>query len=376
MNPGTVTALVGAQYGSEGKGAIAAKIAKHYEVHVRTGAPNAGHTYYVDMQRAMRPGDQHERVKVVARSIPVGASNQYSHLIIGAGGIIDVANLFEEIEQLKDIGIDVSGRLMIDSAALIIDKVRHADYEGHTRGHAHEKIGSTGEGVGIARMAHIARGVLAHDWAWGKIEHAGDERIRRALVSAGVEVRPDTSRLLDSWIRGGQNVLLEGTQGSGLSSVHGPWPYVTSTDTNAGQLLVDAGISPSRLSNVILVARTYPIRVAGNSGPLKDETSWEEIGVEPERTTVTKKVRRVGKWDKELLQNAIRLNGPHPYLALTFADYIDPSVKGSYDYSKVFYSEELHKWWIANAYELNVSMDFVGTGPDSVAVHPSSRWAR
>lgn len=114
-----------------------------------------------------------------------------------------------------------------------------------------------------------------------------------------------------------------------MSLVHGPWPYVTSADGNAGQLAVDAGISPSLITRTILVCRTFPIRVAGNSGPLHGEITWEELNVERETTTVTKKVRRVAPmWPNiDVVQRAVMLNRPCK-IALTFVNYLD---SGLYD---------------------------------------------
>jgi adenylosuccinate synthase len=361
----SVTALVGAQYGSEGKGLIAGHLADQFDVHVRTGAPNAGHTYYIDKPNYVASGAvEHERVKVVARSVPVGAKNINASLIIGPGGILDIDELLHEVKTLDGLGLEVSKRLMIDERALVIDRVRHRDYEGGVHGRAHEKIGSTGEGVGIARMAHIARNTLAHDWAWGTINHVGDDNIRGRLAAAGISVVSDVGHILSVWDDTGSKIMLEGTQGSGLSSVHGHWPYVTSTDTNAGQLLVDAGLGPRRLSRVILVARTFPIRVAGNSGPLHEEISFEDLGVEPERTTVTKKIRRIGRWDHELFAKAVRLNGPNPHVALTFMDYVEPLC------ANTVVADALGKngWECIRGIEVRhaVKIKWVGTGPDSV----------
>lgn len=363
----SVVALVGAQYGSEGKGAIAAKIAQEFDVHVRTGAPNAGHTYYIESPH----GEDDDLIKVVARSVPVGAINKNATLVIGPGGMLDVDLLIEEVQQLSDLGMVVAPRLYIDRRALVIDDLRHKAYEGGIRGHAHEKIGSTGEGVGIARMAHLARGVLAKDAAWGKIDHAGDPSITARLRVEGISVIDSVPRVLSLWDETGSKILLEGTQGSGLSSVYGPWPYCTSADANSGQLLVDAGISPQKLTGVILVARTFPIRVAGESGPLKDEISWEELGVEPEITTVTKKVRRVGRWDGDLFAHSLMLNRPATKVALTFMDYIDPLCYGMDSWLDL--PKKVIEFVRDIEFEHDCQVAYVGTGPHSVCVNPASR---
>lgn len=127
-----------------------------------------------------------------------------------------------------------------------------------------------------------------------------------------------------------QGLLLEGTQGSGLSLLTGQFPFVTSRDTNLAGLCADAALAPQRVTRVVLVARSYPIRVAGRSGPFwpgSQELSWSELGLEPEHTTVTGRERRVGSFSLKQLEYAARLNAATE-LALTFADYLDPEISG------------------------------------------------
>lgn len=348
MSQQKVTALVGAQFGSEGKGLVAAALADQYPIHVRTGAPNAGHTYY----------DEH-RVKVVARSIPCGAINRSALLVIGAGAFIDLDLLLEEVAFLDARGWNVTERLFVDPKAALVDPIRHHQLEGGVRGRAHELIGSTGEGVGPARMAKLARGTFSGDLAWSRLEHAGDERPAGIFRQAGIKL-VDTAQMLNQLYDDGSSILLEGTQGSGLSVTHGPWPYVTSCDTNAGQLAVDAGLAPGLVNDVILVARTFPIRVAGRSGPLPKETSWEAIGERPEYTTVTKKERRVGMFHEATVRRAVMLNRPSG-IALTFLDYNFPADRGCDAWEDL--SREAREFVAGLEVSLGVWVLHVGTGP-------------
>ncbi len=133
----------------------------------------------------------------------------------------------------------------------------------------------------------------------------------------------------------GKRVLLEGTQGTGLSIHHGSYPYVTSRDTTVAGCLSEAGIPPSRVRKVVMVCRTYPIRVQnpakGTSGPMSREIGWPEIsrrsGIplaklkKTEKTSTTNRDRRVGEFDWALLRKAAAINGPTD-VALTFADYL------------------------------------------------------
>ena len=130
-------------------------------------------------------------------------------------------------------------------------------------------------------------------------------------------------------------VVLEGTQGTGLSIHHGIYPYVTSRDTTVSGCLAEAGIPPSKVRKVVMVCRTYPIRVespeGGSSGPIQNEISFDEVsnrsGIpltelnETERTSTTGRKRRIGEFDWELLRRASLLNGPTD-IALTFTDYL------------------------------------------------------
>jgi adenylosuccinate synthase len=131
----------------------------------------------------------------------------------------------------------------------------------------------------------------------------------------------------------GDRVMLEGTQGSGLSLHHGAYPYVTSADTNAATLAGDCGIAPADVRHVYLVVRTLPIRVAGNSGPMGREIDWSDLqaevpGLVPEQTTVTKRIRRIAHWDDGVFRRAVGLNRPCAVF-LMFADYLNPEAAGT-----------------------------------------------
>jgi adenylosuccinate synthase len=362
----SVTTLIGAQYGSEGKGAIAKAIANDFHVHVRTGGPNAGHSIYY----RSHPMEDDSR-KWVMRSVPCGWINPDAHLLIGPGGLIDVDLLIKEVQELDEAGFDVSSRLRVDPRCAVIDPVRHHEFEGGVGGRAHELIGSTGEGVGPARMARLARGTFSGkgvNAAWASLKFASD--YEEELGSAKIRLA-NAPALINLWVEDGAKVLLEGTQGSGLSLIHGPWPYVTSADTNSAQLLVDAGVAPRDFVRTILVARTFPIRVAGKSGPLMHETTWDEIGVPPEYTTVTGKMRRVGTWDDELLARSLALNRPAS-LALTFADYWWPSIAGAKSWEEAVVKmglpelKEVQRRIKEIQAKHQVSVGWIGTGPDSV----------
>jgi adenylosuccinate synthase len=348
-----VLAVVGGQYGSEGKGNIVAYIANEWDVHVRTGGSNAGHSF------------KHLGVTYAMQSVPVGWINPTATLIIGAGAVIDLWNLVDEVEMIRKVDPSIVNRLKVDAGAFVINST-HKHAEGGTKGELHKRIGSTGKGVGTARIGRIKRSTNDAE-ARTFEEHIAP--MPKEHWIHGV-LHYDTVILLERFRQIGKSILLEGTQGSGLSLIHGPWPYVTSADTNAAQLAADAGLPPSAITDVLLVYRTFPIRVAGNSGPLRGELTWEDISEmtgkpTTEITTVTKKTRRIGKWDWTLAKKAIILNAP-TMLAINFIDYSHPDDEGIIDWEEL--SEDAREYVLAIGAMLETPVRFVGTGGEDWAV--------
>lgn len=309
MSKGKMTVLVGGQYGSEGKGAVAAHIANQYQVHVRVGSPNAGHTIYWNDE------------KHVMQSIPCGWINPDALIVIGRGALLNMKQLMKELVHIMQYYPDFKKRLFIDAKAGVLDERFH-EQEGGVNGEMHRRIGSTGEGVGPARIARLER------------DHEKFRLFEDVAAEWGLEscITENTPEIIAHIQDHGGNILIEGTQGSALSLLHSHWPYCTSIDTNAAGIISEVGIAPSRVTDVLMVCRTYPIRVAGNSGPMKNEISWEQLSQAigrnvTEKTTVTKKTRRVAAWDDELFQQSCVLNAPTE-IALTFADYVDPALYG------------------------------------------------
>lgn len=339
-------ALVGGQYGSEGKGAIARHVADRYSVHVRVGSPNAGHTIYW------------QGAKHVMQSIPCGWINPEAKIVIGRGALLNMRLLMNELVHILQYYPDFLNRLYIDSCAGILDERFH-EQEGGINGEMHRRIGSTGEGVGPARIARLERDPE-------KFRLFKDVCDDYGLGECCVDGTPD---LIAGWQDAGEDVMIEGTQGSGLSLLHSHWPYCTSVDTNAAGIISEVGIAPSRLTDVLMVCRTFPIRVAGNSGPMEGETAWDEISERVghqvvERTTVTHKVRRVAHWDPELFHRSELLNAPTE-IALTFCDYVDPALAGTRSPSQVRESALMSEF--LEEAGLTGRVRYFGTGPDSVA---------
>jgi adenylosuccinate synthase len=303
QSPPLVDVIVGGAYGSEGKGQIAAYLAPEYELLVRVGGPNAGHSVY-ELPR-----------RFVFHHLPSGSRTSTAKLMIAPGAVLYVPGLQEEISKC---GIDHT-RLTIDPQAMIISE---SDRQNETD--LQMAIGSTGSGVGFATARRITE--------------RGKKSMR--LARDVKELRPfirDTNLLLEETFRKGQRVLLEGTQGTGLSLWHGNYPYVTSRDTTVSGCLSEAGIAPARVRRVVMVCRTYPIRVEDpstkdrTSGPMSGPLTWHVVAKrsghkaadleERERTSTTGRRRRVGEFDWSLFRKAASLNAPSD-IALTFVDYI------------------------------------------------------
>lgn len=335
------TAIVGGQLGSEGKGVVVRHTADEFDAHVRTGGPNAGHTFHA-----------HGRPWKL-QALPCGWVNKDAMLYIGAGAVVDLDVLEREVVEATKYDPSVLGRLHIDFNAGILEK-RHHKAEGGVQGELHQRIGSTGEGVGAARLDRIARDPQF-------FRRAGDLPFSHTFCGTSVrDLIVDVSRALADH----DKVLLEGTQGFGLSLVHGAWPHVTSHDTTASQLAADAGVPPWAVQEVVVVVRTMPIRVAGPSGPLPGETSWEALSARLgrevlERTTVTKKIRRIGQWDEQMVADAVRINGATS-LAVTFLDYLDPADHGVTDFSKLGSRSRSFVDYLERFYEVPVTI--LGTG--------------
>jgi adenylosuccinate synthase len=296
--------VVGGQYGSEGKGKISAFITKqqNIDICVRCGGPNSGHSFVDESGKT-----------VVLRQVPTGFVNPRTRLLIPAGALIDPVVLKHEIESL---GLAPS-RIGIDRNCFIIEeKDRKMEQELGLR----EKLSSTLCGVGAALSRRILRGDGAKLAKDATVEHAW-------LAQHLTDVSNEANEKLD----GGGKVLIEGTQGFGLSLYHSNhYPRTTSRDTTAAGFLSEVGLSPKLVTEIVVVFRTFPIRVSGQqAGPLKDEITWEQLQAESgypfpiqEQTSVTNKVRRVARFDWELAATAIAVNRP-TRLALNGLDYVN-----------------------------------------------------
>lgn len=299
-----VTVVVGGQFGSEGKGKVGYCLARERPIAfaVRVGGSNSGHTA-VDER-----GNIH-----IFRQLPTACLVNGVRSIIGSGSYIDVDVLLQEIDRYNI----PTERLFIDANAVVISATHKSNETNLELG---ERIGSTQSGTGAAVIDRILRSA---DLCFARDE----TRFARFNVC-------DTRVVLREALNKGSRVIVEGTQGFGLSLLHSPhYPYVTSRDTTAAAFVSEAGLSPLDVDEVVMVIRAFPIRVGGNSGPLNDETDWDAVTVSSgypkplvEKTSVTGRVRRVGLFDGSIVRQAIAANNP-TRIVLNHLDYIDYSCR-------------------------------------------------
>jgi adenylosuccinate synthase len=351
-----VDVLIGAQYGSEGKGNIAFFLAREYDLLVRVGGPNAGH-------KVPTP------TVYTHRQLPSGTrANERAKLLIGPGATIDPALLLTEI---ADCGVDAD-RLWIDPQAMIIEP---GDLEAEQA--LVKTIASTGKGGGHA----ASRRILGRSG-----ELPIPVRLARDVQELAAYIRPARD-VLDEAYRRGHRILLEGTQGTALSMFHGDYPHVTSRDTTTSGTLAEAGIGPRRLRRVILVARTYPIRVkdpdtdGGTSGPMSQEMTFDQlsersgVGLEEititETSSVSQRLRRIAEFDWDLLRRSVELNGATD-IALTFADYLNVDNQKAQRYDQL--TDDTIRFIEEVEQVSGISVSLISTRFDIRAVIDRRRW--
>ncbi len=317
--------LLGAQWGDEGKGKATDLLGDRVKYVVRyQGGNNAGHTVVI--------GDQ----KYALHLLPSGILTPSCIPVIGNGVVIDPAVLLEEIAGLNERGVDTSNLKISTNAHLITPYHRTIDKVSE-RFLGKSKIGTTGRGIGPAYADKINRiGIRVQDLfdtsiLRQKIEGALRDKnqvLIKVFNRKGLEVdevlneylqyaeilKPyltDTSLLLNQALERGENVLLEGSQGTLLDVDHGTYPFVTSSNPTAGGASTGSGIGPTRISRVIGIVKAYTTRVGSGPFPteLFDEDGEKLRSIGGEFGTTTGRSRRCGWYDAPIARYAVRING-------------------------------------------------------------------
>ena len=328
-------AVLGAQWGDEGKGKIVDLLTPNFSVVGRyQGGHNAGHTVYVRGQ------------KFVLHLIPSGILHAGVSCLIGNGVVVDPAALFAEIDELAGLGISVEGRLFVsDRAHLILPYHRELDVLSEAR-RGERKIGTTSRGIGPAYEDKIGRrGVRVCDLAdtaaladeirdnvharnqMIKDSHLEWRQVYETLLTQGERLKGwavDGSLFLHQAMREGRRVLFEGAQGTMLDIDHGTYPFVTSSNASIGGVCTGLGVPPQAIGGVLGVAKAYATRVG--EGPFVTELH-DALGERLRETgheygASTGRPRRCGWYDAVAVRYAARVNGIGA-LALTKLDVLD-----------------------------------------------------
>src|SRR5688500_2217871 len=332
----TNIAVLGAQWGDEGKGKIVDMLTPHFSTVARyQGGHNAGHTVYVDGR------------KFVLHLIPSGILHAGVTCMIGNGVVIDPDALFKEVDELARAGVSVDGRLLVsEKAHIILPYHRELDVLSEAR-RGERKIGTTSRGIGPAYEDKIGRrGIRVCDLLGDRDALAEEVRenvsarnrmikdstldwnpVFEQMVDFGERMRQwvgDCSLFLHDLIKRGEPVMFEGAQATLLDIDHGTYPFVTSSNATVGGVCTGLGIPPRAIGGVLGVAKAYTTRVG--EGPLPTELSGalaerlRESG--QEYGASTGRPRRCGWFDAVVVRYSARVNGLDA-IALTKLDVLD-----------------------------------------------------
>jgi adenylosuccinate synthase len=331
-------AVVGAQWGDEGKGKIVDWLSNRADLVVRfQGGHNAGHTLVV--------GDVTYKLSLLPSGVVQGKPS-----VIGNGVVVDPTALLAEIDKISAQGVAITPDVLIlaDNACLILPLHRDLDLAREQEAGT-AKIGTTGRGIGPAyedkvgrraiRVADLADPaaldlkiprLLAHHQALRRGLHLDEidpAALKAELLAIAPKILPYAQpawRLLDEAVRQGRRILFEGAQGALLDVDHGTYPFVTSSNTAAGQAAAGAGVGPSAVGYVLGIVKAYTTRVGSGPFPTElDDEVGQHLGViGKEFGVVTGRKRRCGWFDAVLVRQTIAINGIHG-MALTKLDVLD-----------------------------------------------------
>jgi adenylosuccinate synthase len=328
-------AVIGAQWGDEGKGKIVDMLSPRFSVVARyQGGHNAGHTVYVEGR------------KIVLHLIPSGILHPDVRCVIGNGVVVDPQAFFAELAELRQHGVEVGDRLLIsDKAHVILPYHRDLELLAEAR-RGERRIGTTSRGIGPAYEDKIGRrgiriGDLTDTAALADSVRENVKARNRLVGDSELDWRPvfeqlradgaelqrwvgDVSLFLARVIAEGGSVLFEGAQGTLLDIDHGTYPFVTSSNSSVGGVCTGLGVGPRAIDRVLGIAKAYTTRVG--EGPLPTELSGaaaerlRETG--REYGASTGRPRRCGWYDAVAVRYAVRINGLDA-LALTKLDVLD-----------------------------------------------------
>lgn len=336
----SVTLVVGAQWGDEGKGKIVDLLCENYDYVVRyQGGANAGHTIICDSK------------KYVFHLIPSGILRNDVTCVIGNGVVFDPFEFKKEVAMLKENGVDIGTRILISENAHIILPYHIALDKASEKASGDKAVGTTGRGIGPAYTDKIGRtGLRISDILLG--ENVLKDKIQRNITFANKQLKnlynsdeldveqtlnesitacneiipyiSDTAYTLNEAINEGKDILMEGAQGALLDVDHGTYPCVTSSSTTSGGCCTGSGIPPTKIDRIVGIVKAYCTRVGNGPFPTEQTNDIGKLLAERghEFGSTTGRPRRCGWIDLVALKYSVMLNGITD-IALTKLDVLD-----------------------------------------------------
>lgn len=313
-------AIIGTQWGDEGKGKLVDALTTEFDVVCRSaGGANAGHTIVVGEKQ------------YIFHSLPSSMLHPSVVGVIGNGAVVGICDLIQEIDDLESKGLDVRSRTKVSlSAHLIFDYHKKIDQELERR-KGDKKIGTTGRGIGPAYTDKFSRiGIrcedlldtdllqekITHNCHWHNtnlglsLDPVQEYETVRPFIQKLKPLLANTSKYLQDEIKNGQRILFEGAQGHQLDIDHGTYPFVTSSSTMVGGIATGLGVGPRSISTVIGITKAYTTRVG--EGPFPSELTGalgEQVRTQGhEFGSTTGRPRRCGWFDAVIVKNAIETN--------------------------------------------------------------------
>jgi adenylosuccinate synthase len=318
---GDSIAIVGTQWGDEGKGKLVDALSQRFDIVCRSaGGSNAGHTIVTDGK------------KFIFRLLPSGMLHPQTIGVVGNGTVVSISDLVQEIKELESSGLEIRSRIKLSlQAHVIFDYHKKIDAELEKR-KGDKKIGTTCRGIGPAYTDKISRIGIRYEDILDE-ELLLEKMIQNCAIhnkNLGLHLNPkeeyeivmenrkiiisfltDTRKFLNNALKTGKKIMFEGAQGFFLDIDHGTYPFVTSSSTGLGGVCTGLGIAPQKISGVIGIMKSYITRVG--SGPFPSElkdTLGDTIRKQGnEYGSVTGRPRRIGWFDAVVVRNAIESNG-------------------------------------------------------------------
>ena len=318
--------ILGLQWGDEGKGKIVDVLTKNYDIIARfQGGPNAGHTLIFD------------GIKHVLHTIPSGIFHKNKINVVGNGVVIDPVIFRNEIEKLKEVGVDLKNKLYISKKAHLILPTHRLIDQASELSKGAKKIGSTLKGIGPTYMDKTGRNGLRigdldeEDWIlkYDNLKNKHLDLIKNFNVNIDFDIKElsnnffesidyvkqvkfiDSEHFFNESLKNGKKIIAEGAQGSLLDIDFGTYPFVTSSTTTAAGACTGLGIAPNKINDVIGIFKAYTTRVGSGPFPteLHDKVGAKIADVGKEFGATTGRPRRCGWLDLVALKHSIIING-------------------------------------------------------------------